>query len=104
MPNWYKDLFPTKNADIALTVRTRIAPLLLRLAWDGHPLVWSDKFGWTFRVPFDEAQKYKDQALTQCDMLEEDNAALRDDLDHVYFKLPHRDGPTARGTSPPDKG
>lgn len=104
MPNWYRDLFANNDSDIALTVRTRIAPLLLRLAWDGHPLVWSDKFGWTFRVPFNQAGKYHEQAMTHCDMLEEENASLRDDLDHIYFKLPHRDGPTARCVSPLAKG
>ena len=103
-PNWYKDLFATNDSDIALTVRTRIAPLLLRLAWDSHPLVWSDKFGWTFRVPLDDASKYRDQAMTPCDMLEEETQSLRDDLEHVYFKLPHRDGPTARCVSPLAKG
>lgn len=104
MPKWYKELFATNDADIALTVRTRIAPLLLRMAWDGHPLVWSDKFGWTFKVPNYDAQKYEDQAMTSCNMLEEDNFALRDDMEHSYFKLPHKDGPEARCTSPLAKG
>ncbi|KYK56245.1 hypothetical protein DCS_08215 [Drechmeria coniospora] len=50
---------------MAISVRTRIAPLLLRmvwdgnplvwngnpLVWDGNPLVWSDKYGWVFAVP-----------------------------------------------------
>ncbi|KAK3703911.1 DNA-directed DNA polymerase gamma mip1 [Vermiconidia calcicola] len=100
MPNWYKDLFSKTDSDIALTVRTRIAPLLLRLAWDGHPLVWSDKFGWTFKVRWDVAAKYQDQAMTTCDMYEEDNLTLRDDTEHVYFKVPHKDGPQARCASP----
>ncbi|CAK3862900.1 DNA polymerase gamma [Lecanosticta acicola] len=104
MPKWYKDLFSTNDAAIALTVRTRIAPLLLRMAWDGHPLVWSDKFGWTFKVPDHHAQKYEDQAMTRCNMLEEENFALRDDFEHSYFKLPHKDGPEARCTSPLAKG
>lgn len=104
MPNWYKDLFAKNDSPMALTVRTRIAPLLLRLAWDGHPLVWSDKFGWTFKVYWDRAAMYRDQAMTVCDMLEEENMALRNDTEHVYFKLPHRDGPTARCTSPLAKG
>lgn len=111
MPNWYKDLFAKNDSDIALTVRTRIAPLLLRLTWDSHPLVWSDKFGWTFKVPWDDGsvQKYRDQAMTACNMLEEErisatSRALRDDTEHVYFKLPHRDGPAARCANPLAKG
>jgi len=104
MPNWYKDLFATNDADIALTVRTRIAPLLLRLAWDTHPLVWSDKFGWTFKVVVREADKYRDQSMTECDMAEEENTTLKTDFQHAYFKLPHSDGPTARCASPLAKG
>ena len=104
MPNWYKDLFAKSDSDIALTVRTRIAPLLLRLTWDSHPLVWSDKFGWTFRVRWDLAQKYRELGMTTADMLEEANAVLRDDTEHVYFKLPHRDGPAARCANPLAKG
>ena len=104
MPNWYKDLFPTSDSGIALTVRTRIAPLLLRLTWDSHPLVWSDKFGWTFKVFWDRAEKYRDQGMTACNMLEEESLALKDDTEHVYFKLPHKDGPTARCASPLAKG
>ncbi|SMQ47500.1 unnamed protein product [Zymoseptoria tritici ST99CH_3D7] len=104
MPKWYKELFANNDADIALTVRTRIAPILLRMAWDNNPLVWSDKFGWTFKVDHSKAQKYRDQSMTQCDMLQEENFALRDDLDNTYFKLPHKDGPEVRCTSPLAKG
>lgn len=104
MPKWYKDLFPTSNADINLTVRTRIAPILLKLSWDGHPLIWSDKFGWTFRVTLKEALDYQNQPVTQCDMNEEANLELRDDTKHVYYKLPHKDGPQARCINPLAKG
>ncbi|KAL1875606.1 DNA-directed DNA polymerase gamma mip1 [Paecilomyces lecythidis] len=104
MPKWYKDLFPTMAADINLTVRTRIAPILLKLSWDGHPLIWSNKFGWTFRIPLNQAKQYENQPVSRCDMSEEDNPELRDDRKHVYFKLPHKDGPQARCINPLAKG
>lgn len=104
MPKWYKDLFATNTADINLTVRTRIAPILLKLSWDGHPLIWSDKYGWTFRVPRDQVGKYENQPVVLCDMTEEKNAQLRDDRRHTYFKIPHKDGPQARCTNPLGKG
>ncbi|KZF26703.1 DNA polymerase gamma [Xylona heveae TC161] len=100
MPKWYKDLFSTNDAPINLTVRTRIAPLLLRLAWDGYPLVWSDKYGWTFQVPMSEAMMYNDRTVVECDMNDETDLQLRDDRKHKYFKLPHKDGPQARCGSP----
>ncbi|CAI4219130.1 unnamed protein product [Parascedosporium putredinis] len=104
MPRWYKDLFASNEAPINLSVRTRIAPLLLRLAWDGHPLVWSDTYGWTFRVQHKEASKYLNKQMVQCDFSEEKIEALRNDIDGIYFKLPHKDGPTARCANPLAKG
>ena len=104
MPKWYKDLFPSSNADINLTVRTRIAPILLKLSWDGYPLVWSDKYGWTFRVPRDQVKKYENQPVVVCDMNEEQNLQLRDDRKNAYFKISHKDGPQARCTNPLGKG
>ncbi|KXJ94263.1 DNA polymerase gamma [Microdochium bolleyi] len=104
MPKWYKDLFAKNDAPIGLTVRTRIAPLLLRLAWDGYPLVWSDKYGWTFRVPHSDAAKYASTQLVRCDMSDETIESLRDDQDGFYIKLPHKDGPTARCANPLAKG
>ncbi|RKF81603.1 DNA polymerase gamma, mitochondrial [Golovinomyces cichoracearum] len=99
-PKWYKDLFSRSNGPISLTVRTRIAPLLLRLSWDGHPLVWSDKYGWSFRVPIAEAPKYAKKQMQECISFEGKDLALKDDVDATYFKLPHKDGPDARCANP----
>jgi len=99
MPQWYKDLFVKKDGPIGLTVRTRVAPILLRLQWEGNPLVWSDKYGWTFRVSLQEAHKYNEKQMQECSFDEKD-LALRDDRKGVYFKLPHKDGPTARCANP----
>lgn len=104
MPQWYKDLFATSKAELALTVRTRIAPLLLRLSWDGYPLVWSDKYGWTFKVPIAMAFMYTGKPVVHCDMSDEKNLSIRDDNKYRYFKLPHKDGPQARCASPLSKG
>ncbi|KAH6680813.1 DNA polymeras-like protein gamma [Halenospora varia] len=100
MPQWYKDLFAKKDGPIGISVRTRVAPLLLRLSWDGHPLVWSDKYGWTFRVPVSEAHNYTQKQMQQCTAFEEKDMTLRDDRAGVYFKIPHKDGPTARCANP----
>ncbi|KAI1393825.1 DNA polymerase family A [Hypoxylon trugodes] len=100
MPKWYKDLFPKNDAPINLTVRTRIAPLLLRLTWDGYPLAWSDKYGWTFRVPASDMAKYSSTQLVRCDFSDEPIEALQNDYNGLYFKLPHKDGPTARCANP----
>jgi len=105
MPTWYKDLHPKAKGPMNLTVRTRIAPLLLRMSWDGHPLVWSDKFGWTFCVTPEDAKKYEGTPVVRVNMKDEEkNLNLRDDTTHVYFKIPHKDGPQARCVAPLAKG
>lgn len=103
MPQWYKDLFPKNDSPINITVRTRIAPLLLRLAWDGNPLFWSDKYGWTFRTKRADKEKYVSKQMLPCEF-DETETTLRDDWQHIYFKLPHKDGPTARCANPMAKG
>ncbi|KAI9851511.1 MAG: DNA-directed DNA polymerase gamma mip1 [Thelocarpon superellum] len=103
-PVWYKEMFAKNDGPINLSVRTRIAPLLLRLAWDGHPLIWSDKHGWVFRVSLGAAARYKDKPVVEVDMFDETNLELRGDRSGVYFKLPHKDGPTARCANPLAKG
>ncbi|EPE10356.1 dna polymerase gamma [Ophiostoma piceae UAMH 11346] len=100
MPKWYKDLFAKDDSPINISVRTRVAPLLLRLSWDGHPLFWSDKYGWTFRVTRAGAEVYDKRSMPRCDMSDETVEQLKNDMKHIYFKLPHKDGPTARCVSP----
>ncbi|KAJ1669643.1 DNA-directed DNA polymerase gamma mip1, partial [Coemansia sp. RSA 1694] len=50
-PKWYRDLWDSKLKRPQITVRTRVAPYLLKLKWLGYPLYYSDLYGWTFRVP-----------------------------------------------------
>lgn len=103
MPRWFKDLFVKNDAPMNITVRSRIAPLLLKMSWDGHPLFWSDQHGWTFRVPNEETPVYIGRQMVRCEF-DETDAKLREDRHHAYFKLPHKDGPTARCASPMAKG
>lgn len=104
MPKWYKDLHPTAKSPMNLTVRTRVAPILLRLCWDGYPLVWSDKYGWVYKAPLDEVFRLHSKGMKNLDMSEDENSTLRDDHRHQYFKLPHKDGPQARCVTPLAKG
>ncbi|EGZ71722.1 DNA polymerase gamma [Neurospora tetrasperma FGSC 2509] len=124
-PQWYKDLFikvpkelsgldePDKEQEnrkarhdfINLTVRSRIAPLLLKLSWEGYPLFWSDQFGWTFQVPREKAETFIQRQMTPVQFEDPDvDDRLRMDFDHKYFKLPHKDGPNARCVNPMAKG
>lgn len=99
-----KEVKPDDEWQINLTVRTRTAVLLLRLSWDGYPLCWSDKYGWTFKVPLSDMSKYAETQLVRCDFSDEPIEALRNDVDGIFFKLPHKDGLETRCTNPLAKG
>ncbi|KAI5811077.1 DNA polymerase gamma [Peziza echinospora] len=103
-PKWYRDIVKKEGDIPAITTRSRAAVLLLGVAWDGYPLVWSDINGWTFKVPNTEVDKYKDKNVTKCDFSgEEKQLNLKEDTEHTYFKVPHKDGPTARCVTPMSK-
>lgn len=50
-PEWYKELYSTKDQNLKITTRARITPLLLKLKWEGYPVIWNDHYGWCFEVP-----------------------------------------------------
>lgn len=91
-PKWYKDAWDTKAERLKITTRSRIAPLLLRLKWQGYPLHHLTASGWCYKVPVAEAndtQKLK--------------SVLQDD-DYFYLKVPHKDGESANCGNPISKG
>ncbi|OBA21261.1 hypothetical protein METBIDRAFT_78284 [Metschnikowia bicuspidata var. bicuspidata NRRL YB-4993] len=111
-PEWYRDLFKTVKSEtgesskqLNLTVRTRITPLLLRLKWEGYPLIWTDSAGWCFKVPNKEeiveeilAKNYHIAKLSDEDQ-ERMIPELRDDGNYFeLFKIPHPAGPKSRCT------
>lgn len=109
-PEWYRDLFKTvtddngeKLKEINLTVRSRITPLLLRLKWEGYPLIWTDSAGWCFKVPLKDevADEMLEKNYIKAKLSEEDFEMLlpelRDDGNsYELFKVPHFDGPKKR--------
>lgn len=110
-PEWYRDLFKTttekdgeKLREMNITVRTRITPLLLRLKWEGYPLIWTDSAGWCFKVPYenDIADQMLEKNYTKAQLSEEDFEMLlpelREDGIHELFKVPHPDGTKKRCT------
>ncbi|KAJ2744963.1 DNA-directed DNA polymerase gamma mip1 [Coemansia sp. BCRC 34301] len=123
-PKWYRDLWDPKLKRPQITVRTRVAPYLLKLKWLGYPLYYSDLYGWTFRVPMRDYQRSLQQEATQ----DSQAAALpsfknmrvlkfpavgmdpgyektpAEDRDGVYFKVPHSDGEAANCGNPLAKG
>lgn len=110
-PEWYRELFKTVRGEdgttrreLSLTVRTRVTPYLLRLKWEGYPLVWTKADGWCFKVPAgDPAVDALGDKYTRVVMDPETHAdvyaALREDT-HAYelFRVPHLDDAKRRCT------
>jgi DNA polymerase gamma 1 len=103
-PKWYWELAKPKKdlppGTIDLTPRTRIAPLLLRLSWQGWPLFHSREHGWTYRVAPGTVYTTRQTPL---DFHHLDDEALQAQALHegfVFYKLPHKDGEAANVGSP----
>lgn len=103
-PKWYWDATKPKKdmppGTLEITVRNRIAPLLLRLSWLGWPLSHSREHGWTFRVPSDAGFKTR---FTSVNFYDPADSALAESTlsgGYVYYKLPHKDGDKANVGNP----
>ncbi|RDB23988.1 DNA polymerase gamma, mitochondrial [Hypsizygus marmoreus] len=103
-PKWYWDLAKPKKdmlpGSLDITVRNRIAPLLLRLSWMEWPLFHSREHGWIFRVPSSANFVTRLKPLTFYDPV--DDALAESSLrgGYVFYKLPHKDGEKANVGSP----
>ncbi|KAI8083387.1 DNA polymerase family A-domain-containing protein [Gilbertella persicaria] len=87
-PKWYKDAYDTKSDKLKISIRSRIAPLLLRLKWQGYPLHHLANNGWCYKIPSDEANPEQMQ-----------KSVLIDDT-YCYLKVPHKDGESANCGNP----
>lgn len=95
-PKWYWDLYDAQAQDVEVTIRTKIAPILLKIAWDGAPIFRSREHGWVYRrthahpgdatpLTFSHAA---DTALSQ----------------GIFYKLPHVNGDGSNVGNPFSKG
>ncbi|KAF9209897.1 DNA-directed DNA polymerase gamma mip1 [Haplosporangium sp. Z 27] len=104
-PEWYRGLWDSKEKRIKLSTRQRIAPLLLRLQWRGYPLVYSDLFGWTFRVPKDDSEfTTKSPELNFPLENEAGYQASIDPSSYRYYRVPHNSGEGSNVGNPLSKG
>lgn len=82
-PKWYWDVYDASQKDVEITIRAKIAPLLLKIAWDGAPMFRSRQHGWVFRasapLPNKAALVFEHEA----------DAHLRSG---TFYKLPHANG------------
>lgn len=115
-PNWYRDLFKSSTSsdkdnksnerEMKISVRTRVTPILLKLKWEGYPLLWTDTCGWCFKIPHDDKliQKMIEKNYEVAKLNEEEFEnllpILRDSgTFYELFRVPHPDGKGKRCTS-----
>ncbi|KAJ8502499.1 hypothetical protein ONZ45_g11687 [Pleurotus djamor] len=106
-PKWYWDATAPKKGcppgTLDITVRSFIAPLLLRLSWLGHPLFKSREHGWTFRVPAGVEFTTRSSPVTFYDPADDSLAEMALSGGYVFYKLPHKDGEKANVGNPLSK-
>ncbi|SJX64256.1 related to MIP1-DNA-directed DNA polymerase gamma catalytic subunit, mitochondrial [Sporisorium reilianum f. sp. reilianum] len=56
-PKWYWDLYKSATGELQVTIRSAIAPILLKISWRGCPLYRSREHGWIFRHDPSEASE-----------------------------------------------
>lgn len=87
-PKWYKDAYDTKAGKLKISTRSRIAPLLLRLKWQDHPIHYLQEHGWCFKIPIARADEAGNTKMVSMDE------------DYFYYKIPHKDGEKANCGNP----
>ncbi|KAA1475033.1 gamma DNA-directed DNA polymerase [Dentipellis sp. KUC8613] len=103
-PKWFWDITRPKKdvapGTIDITTRSRVAPLLLRLSWQGWPLFHSRQHGWTFRVSKAANYATRQTPLDFHDAADELLQGMSHQDGYVFYKLPHKDGESANVGSP----
>jgi DNA polymerase gamma 1 len=103
-PKWYWEATKPKKGlppgTLDITVRGRIAPLLLRLSWKDWPLVHSREHGWMFRVPPNAEAPPRAKPVEFYDAEDEHLEEMRLHDGFRFYKLPHKDGEKANVGNP----
>jgi DNA polymerase gamma 1 len=86
-----------------LTVRKRVAPLLLRLQWKGFPICHSREHGWVYRIPGDGEGQVADAGVIFDKFKDTSDARLAADTTGIYVKIPHHAGGDANVGNPMSK-
>ncbi|KAL1407432.1 DNA-directed DNA polymerase gamma mip1 [Vanrija albida] len=112
-PKWYWDLTvaPTNNkvpqGELDLSTRKSVSPLLLRMQWQGYPLAISKEHKWLFRVPVSETSSDPESPVSVLKAVTlnglKGDEHLVSDKNHLYFKIPHKDGEGANVGTPLSK-
>ncbi|KAJ9051649.1 DNA-directed DNA polymerase gamma mip1 [Entomophthora muscae] len=100
-PMWYRNLYNSTTKRIHATIRSRIAPYLLKLKWMGFPIFHSKHHAWTYHVPMDDEFNQNIPAIDfptdPSDPLYEEFPATSN---RRFYRIPHKDGEESRCGNP----
>ncbi|KAJ3326030.1 DNA-directed DNA polymerase gamma mip1 [Boothiomyces sp. JEL0866] len=82
-PQWWCELWDSKEKRIRISLSKKCVPYLLQLKWNNYPLVHTPEYGWLYHTP-------KDGRETELSNL--DPLLFGLDPDRSYFRVPHPDG------------
>ncbi|KAF7370769.1 POLAc domain-containing protein [Mycena sanguinolenta] len=103
-PKWYWEATKPKKdmppGTLDITVRNRLAPILLKLSWLNWPLFHSREHGWIFRVPASASFATRSTPLSFYDPADDSLAEATLRGGYIFYKLPHKDGESANVGSP----
>ncbi|PWN52838.1 hypothetical protein IE53DRAFT_325897 [Violaceomyces palustris] len=100
-PKWYWEL--CKSGELQVTIRSMVAPLLLKISWRGCPLFRSRQHGWVFRHTYSENPDFVTRQKPLHFDLDADVHLLRQTLDPLgpnFYKVPHSEGESHNVGSP----
>ncbi|CEP64831.1 DNA-directed DNA polymerase gamma MIP1 LALA0_S14e00276g [Lachancea lanzarotensis] len=87
-PEWYRQLFPSKNSTApVITIRNRTIPLFFKLCWEGEPVIWTESSGWCFAMPSGRLDEMKEKNYHAT------NAPEFMVPGYQLFRVPHPNGP-----------
>ena len=101
-PYWFWEAYSNKENQLVLSIRSKLTPLLLKLAWDKNPLYRSREHGWVYRMKDCSVESGKLQFNPSHDP---QLARLSDtDSEACFYKLPHGKGDGSNVGNPFSKG
>ncbi|TPX70936.1 DNA-directed DNA polymerase [Spizellomyces sp. 'palustris'] len=102
-PKWYLDLWDKTEGKLRITLSKRVTPYLLRLQWKQHPVYRTKGFGWTYYMPKPKLLTAPALTFSQDPSEKTYDSRASNDIENVYYRIPHPDGEGKNCGSPLSK-
>ncbi|PWN90388.1 hypothetical protein FA10DRAFT_286099 [Acaromyces ingoldii] len=105
-PKWYWDLIKPGTGEVELTIRSKVAPTLLKVSWEGCPLYHSREHGWVFLHDIKAMPDFttRQKPLKFKHEADESFKSLSKEQGLLFYKVPHVAGDNSNVGSPFSKG